>query len=233
MNDSNNTQGNAPSTFQYFDWIAYAFIAVYLTSMVSTSKLFAIGPFQFPGAIVVFPLSYLFGDILTEVYGYARTRKVIWAGFFAAILLSAVLWLVQQLPPAPGWSNQAAYDLILGVIPRVVVGSILAYWCGEFVNSYVMAKMKILTNGRFLWTRTIGSTVIGQAVDSLIFIVVAFWGTVPLLVIAKIIGSVYLFKVLYEVAATPFTYLIVNSLKRAEKVDVYDTHTNFSPFKLR
>lgn len=218
-------------SFKYFDVTACAFVAVYLISQVSTVKLFAIGPFQFPGAIIIFPFAYIFGDILTEVYGYSKTRKIIWVGFFAATLMSIVLWIVQRLPPAPGWPNQQAYENLLGVVPRVALGSVIAYWAGEFANSYVLAKMKIRTAGRYLWTRTIGSTVVGQAVDSLVFISIVFVGTVPIETLMRIIASVYIFKVCYEVAATPLTYWIVNGLKRAEGVDVYDTTTRFNPFK--
>ncbi len=163
-----------PQNPKYFDVIATLFVAVYLISQVSSSKLIRIGSFQFPGAIIVFPISYIFGDILTEVYGYARTRRVIWLGFISVTLLSVVLWAVQILPAAPNWKNQEAYETILGFVPRIVLGSTLAYLCGEFVNSFVLAKMKILTKGRHLWARTIASTLLGQTVDSAIFIVVAF-----------------------------------------------------------
>jgi hypothetical protein len=219
-------------SFRYFDIVSCAFIAVYLISQVSSAKLIALGPFQFPGAIVIFPFAYIFGDILTECYGYARTRRIIWLGFFAATLMAVVLWVVQELPPAPAWPNQAAYEVILGLVPRVVLGSVLAYWAGEFANSYVLAKMKVWTGGRHLWTRTIGSTVVGQAIDSIVFISIVFVGRIPLGAILRVIGSVYLFKVTYEAAATPLTYWIVNRIKHAEGIDVYDTKTNLSPFKL-
>jgi uncharacterized integral membrane protein (TIGR00697 family) len=216
-----------------YDIVASLFVAIYLISQISSSKLFAIGPFTFPGAIVIFPLSYIFGDILTEVYGYARTRRVIWVGFASAVLLSVVLFVVQLLPPAPGWPHQAAYLAILGVVPRVVIGSILAYWVGEFANSYVLAKLKLWSNGKHLWMRTIGSTVVGQALDSVVFATIAFGGTVPLPILLRIVGSIYLFKVLYEAVATPLTYLVVNRLKRAEGLDFFDRETNFMPFTLR
>ncbi len=217
---------------RYFDIVAMAFVAVYLISQVSSSKLFAVGGLQLPGAAVVFPLSYIFGDILTEVYGYARTRRVIWTGFGLAIVMAVVLWTVQILPPAPGWTDQAAYDSILGVVPRMVLGSITAYWAGEFTNSYIMAKMKLLTNGRYLWTRTVGSTVVGQAVDSTVFILVAFAGRLPGSVLFQIAATLYLAKVAYEVAATPLTYMIVRWLKKAEGIDVFDRATDFTPFRL-
>ena len=226
-----DTPARAPGA-RYFDVASTAFVAVYLISQVSSSKLFVLGGLQLPGAAVVFPLSYIFGDILTEVYGYARTRRVIWMGFGSAIVMAAVLWIVQALPPAPDWPNQAAYEAILGVVPRMVIGSITAYWAGEFTNSYVMARMKLLTGGRLLWTRTVGSTVVGQAVDSTVFILVAFAGRLPWDSMLQIAATLYLFKVAYEVAATPLTYLIVTSLKRAEGVDVFDRGTDFTPFRL-
>lgn len=238
MNAAPTTSGTAKETSpptpgtRYFDIVAMAFIAVYLISQVSSSKLFAIGGLQLPGAAVVFPLSYIFGDILTEVYGYSRTRRVIWVGFASAVAMALVLWIVQILPPAPGWPDQLAYQAILGVVPRMVLGSIMAYWAGEFTNSYIMAKMKVLTNGRHLWTRTVGSTVVGQAVDSTVFIVVAFAGRLPGGVLFQIAATLYLAKVAYEIVATPLTYLIVRWLKRAEGIDVYDRATDFTPFRL-
>jgi queuosine precursor transporter len=209
-----------------------AFIAVYLISQVSSAKLLALGRLSLPGAAVVFPLSYIFGDILTEVYGYAMTRRVIWVGFGAAVLMALVLWIVQVLPSAPGWSNQGAYEAILGVVPRMVAGSIFAYWAGEFTNSYVMAKMKVLTQGRHLWSRTIGSTVVGQAVDSGVFVSIAFSGRLPWPELLHVATSLYFFKVTYEVVATPLTYFAVSWLKKAEGLDVFDRGTNFSPFRL-
>lgn len=234
MNSENESVKQNPATNRepkYYDVIGSLFVAVYLISQVSSAKLFSIGPFVFPGAIIVFPISYIFGDILTEVYGYARTRRIIWTGFIAAVLMSLVFIIVQYLPSAPNWTNQQAYESILGFIPRVVVGSILAYWAGEFVNSYVLAKMKIRTKGRFLWTRTIGSTVVGQGVDSLVFATIAFAGVVPAKIVFTIVGSIYIAKVLYEAVATPLTYIVVNFLKRAEEIDVYDYETDFSPMR--
>jgi uncharacterized integral membrane protein (TIGR00697 family) len=217
---------------RYFDVASTAFVAVYLISQVSSSKLFAIGGVQLPGAAVVFPLSYIFGDILTEVYGYSRTRRVIWMGFASAVVMALVLWVVQALPPAPDWPHQAAYEVILGVVPRMVFGSIAAYWAGEFTNSYIMARMKVLTDGRHLWTRTVGSTVAGQAVDSGVFMLIAFAGRLPWGALFRIAATLYLFKVAYEVVATPVTYAIVRWLKRVEGIDVFDRDTDFTPFKL-
>jgi uncharacterized integral membrane protein (TIGR00697 family) len=229
--NENNVSTDYAKAPKYFDLVAVSFVSVYLISQVSSTKLFAFGRFQFPGAIIIFPIAYIFGDILTEVYGYARTRRVIWMGFFSATLMALVLFIVQYLPPAPGWLLQNAYESILGIVPRVVLGSILGYWAGEFTNSFVLAKMKIWTKGRYLWTRTIGSTLFGQAVDSIIFISIAFTGVVPLKLVLTVSVSLWLFKVLYEVIATPVTYAIVRFLKRAEGIDVYDHKTNFSPFR--
>jgi len=216
---------------RYYDVVACLFVAVYLISQVASVKLISVGPFQAPGAIILFPFAYIFGDVLTEVYGYARTRRIIWLGFASAILMAGTFLAIQHLAPAPNWTFQREYELILGFVPRIVLGSIFAYWAGEFINSYVLAKMKLLTKGRFLWTRTIGSTVIGQAVDSVVFAGVAFYGVVPLTVLANIAGSIYLLKVLYEVLATPLTYAVVGFLKRAEGIDVFDRRTDFSPFR--
>jgi len=230
--ESSNPAPPPAAGFKCFDIVAIAFVSVYLISQVASSKLFALGRLQLPGAAVVFPLAYIFGDILTEVYGYARTRRVIWAGFGAAVLMALALWIVQILPPAPTWPDQKAYQAILGAVPRLVLGSIVAYWAGEFANSYVMAKMKMLTRGRHLWTRTMGSTVVGQAVDSTVFIFVAFAGRLPAGVMIQIAGTLYVFKVAYEIAATPLTYAVVRWLKRVEQVDVFDWTTNFTPFRL-
>jgi queuosine precursor transporter len=216
---------------KYFDIVSSLFVGVYIISQVASAKLFTVGSFIFPGAIIVFPIAYIFGDILTEVYGYERTRRVIWVGFISAILLALVLLAVQFLPAAPNWEFQQAYEQILGFVPRVVLGSLLAYWAGEFANSFVMAKMKVWSNGEKLWARTIGSTVVGQFVDSIVFGVVAFAGVIPWSVILILVGSIYLFKVLYEIVATPLTYFIVKRLKQAEGIDVYDRQTNFSPFR--
>jgi hypothetical protein len=217
--------------FRYFTLIAGLFVATFLIANTTAGKLFALGPFVFPAAIVVFPLSYIFGDVLTEVYGYARSRQIIWTGFAAEILMALAYWLVLALPPASFWTQQAAFETVLGQVPRIVLASILGYLAGEFVNAYVLAKMKVWTEGRLLWTRTIGSTVAGEGVDTLLFIVVAFGGLWPagqLLVTAL---SAYLFKVAYEVLATPLTYLIVGFLKRREGLDHYDVGTRFTPFR--
>jgi uncharacterized integral membrane protein (TIGR00697 family) len=226
---------NAPlikdRTFKLYDVVSTLFIAVFLIAQVTSTKLIAFGAFQFPGAIVIFPFAYIFGDILVEVYGYARTRRIIWLGFVSALLMALTFWIVQKLPAAASWPNQEAYEKILGIVPRIIVGSIAGYWVGEFVNSYVMARMKLFTSGKYLWTRTVGSTVTGQAFDTVVFVTIAFSGSVPVAVLVNLSASVYVFKVVYETVATPLTYAIVGFLKRVEGIDVYDRGTNFTPFK--
>lgn len=204
-----------------------------MTSNTVAVKLIQIGPFVFAGAIFIFPISYIFGDILTEVYGYKASRKIIWSGFVALILMSFCYWFIQVLP-APGfWQNQSAYKMILGAVPRIVLGSIIAYFLGEFSNSYVLSKMKVWSEGKYLWIRTISSTVVGEGVDTLIFGIIVFAGTIPIAALATLIISGYLAKVAYEVILTPVTYLIVNKLKRAEGIDVYDRGISYNPFLLK
>lgn len=218
--------------YRYFDLIMALFVAVLLISNVASSKILKLGPFTFDGGTILFPISYIFGDILTEVYGYRRSRRVIWVGFACAGLMAGVFALVGALPPAEGWDNQAAYEAILGTTPRIVLGSLIAYFAGEFSNSYTLARMKVLTQGRWLWTRTIGSTLVGQGVDTVLFVTIAFAGTLPWSLFWSIIASNYIFKVGLEAAMTPATYQITNFLKHAENEDVYDTDTDFNPFKL-
>jgi queuosine precursor transporter len=226
------TQRLAPRAYRYFDLIMASFVAVLLISNVASSKILALGPFTFDGGTILFPLSYIFGDVLTEVYGYQRSRRVIWAGFVAALVMALIFALVGVLPPAAGWDGQAAYQQILGITPRIVLGSLVAYFAGEFSNSWVLAKMKILTRGRWLWTRTIGSTLVGEGVDTLLFVVIAFYGTLSLPLLLTVILSNYVFKCGFEALATPITYGVVNALKRAEQEDYYDYHTDFNPFKV-
>src|SRR6185295_6276643 len=211
-----------PPGFRYLNVVSGLFVGSLLISNVAAQKLIPIGPFIFTGGILLFPVAYIFGDVLTEVYGFSKTRQVIWTGFAANALMAAFLWLVVALPPAPGWELQEAFSSALGLLPRVVLGSIVAYWLGEFANSMVMAKMKVWTDGRHLWSRTISSTVVGQAVDTIMFIVIAFGGVLPAAVLVRAAWSGYLFKIVYEAASTPITYVIVGWLKRAEGVDVYD-----------
>ena len=221
---------NQVPRFKYFDWFVNAYVAVLLISNIVAPKLIAIGDFRLSAAQCLFPITYIFGDIFTEVYGYAASRRAIWAGFGAALLLALISSFVVVLPPAPDWPNQGAYETVLGMVPRLVVASLIAYWCGEFANSFVMAKMKVATQGRHLWMRTIGSTAVGQLFDSAIVMVIAFGGTMPWSTIGNLIVSGYLFKVAYEALMTPVTYMAVNLLKKAEGLDVFDTSTDFNPF---
>ena len=225
---------NQPAkNFKYYDVIACLFVAVLIISNIASAKVNSVWGFNFDGGTVLFPIAYIFDDILTEVYGYAKSRRIIWLGFISLAFMALTLAAVQYLPATKDWTNQAAYEAILGFVPRIVLASMTAYWCGEFLNSFVLAKMKLWTNGKYLWTRTVGSTVAGEGIDSLIFSFVAFYGTMPLGALFNLIGTIYVFKVLYEVLATPLTYRIVSFLKRAEQEDFYDRETNFSPFYLR
>jgi hypothetical protein len=205
------------------------FVTVLVTANIIAVKLVRVGGLILPAGVIVFPLSYILGDVLTEVYGYRVARAVIWLGFLCNALVVLFIWLGGLLPPAPGWEAQAAYQRILGYTPRLLVASFLGYLVGEFSNSFVLARMKILTRGRWLFTRTIGSTLVGQGLDSLVFISVAFGGTVPGGVLAGIIVTQWLAKTAYEVVATPITYGVVGFLKRKEGLDVYDYKTSFNP----
>jgi hypothetical protein len=218
--------------------------AIFVTSLIIANiiavKIIALGPLILSAAILIFPLSYIFGDILTEVYGYARARRVIWIGFGCNLLAVVVIWLSIELPPAPFWklgsfdspqSSQKAYQAIFGFTPRILAASFIAYLVGEFLNSFVLAKMKIATRGRHLWMRTIGSTIIGQLADSGVFISLAFYGTMPDGALGELILTQWLVKSAYEALVTPFTYLAVNYLKRIEGEDYYDRQTNFNPLK--
>ena len=231
----------ADRPFRYFDFVMAAFVAILLLSnvigagKVAVIDLPFVGIWPFGAGILFFPLSYVIGDVLTEVYGYARARRVIWAGFGATLFMAMMAWIVVALPPAPGWTNQPAYEAVFGQVPRIVLASVCAFWAGEFVNSYVMARMKVWTAGRHLWTRTIGSTFVGQGVDSLIFYPLAFWGAAgwtPHLVVV-VLFTQWALKVGWEVLLTPVTYAVVGWLKRAEGVDVFDRDTDFSPFRTR
>jgi hypothetical protein len=216
--------------YRYYDLIMAAFVAVYLISNVASTKFVRFGPLTFDGGTLLFPLSYIFGDILTEVYGYARSRRVIWAGFAAAALMALVFAAVGALKPAVGWEHQAAYRAILGATPRIVAGSLVAYFFGEFCNSWVLARMKVATRGRWLWSRTIASTLAGEGVDTLLFQVIAFAGAIPNGLLVAAIVSNYVFKCGVEALLTPLTYRVVNGLKRAESEDFYDRDTDFNPF---
>jgi uncharacterized integral membrane protein (TIGR00697 family) len=219
--------------YKYFDLIMALFVAVLLISNIASTKILRLGPLTFDGGTLLFPVSYIFGDILTEVYGYRRSRRVIWVGFGCAALMALVLAIVGALPPADGWPYQEAYEAILGATPRIVLASLIAYFAGEFSNSYTLARMKVLTQGRWLWTRTIGSTLVGQGVDTVLFVAIAFAGTLPWSLVWSIIISNYVFKCGLEALMTPVTYRVTNFLKREENVDVYDVDTDFNPFKVR
>src|SRR5579859_2265588 len=216
--------------FRYYDILVHIFVVVLLISNLVGSKICAIGPFRISGGQLLFPITYIFGDVFTEVYGYSGSRRAIWIGFFASGLMAVMGLVTVHIPPAPEWPNQHAFEVVFNFVPRMVAASLVAFWCGEFANSYTLAKMKLLTKGRWLWTRTVGSTVVGQAVDTTIVMFLAFGGSESTATILRLIISGYLGKVLYEVLATPLTYAVVNFLKRTEGVDVYDVHTDFNPF---
>jgi hypothetical protein len=219
--------------FKYLDIITAFFAAILLISNITSSKITVIGPFTFDAGTILFPLSYIFGDILTEVYGYAKSRRVIWTAFSIILFAAIIIFLVQKLPPAIDWDGQSAYEKILGLTPRIVFASLIAFFAGEFSNSYILAKLKIRTKGKFLWLRTIFSTLIGEGLDTLIFIMIAFYGVFDNELIKTLIISNYIFKVGVEVIFTPFTYLITGFLKKAENEDFYDIKTNFNPFLVR
>jgi uncharacterized integral membrane protein (TIGR00697 family) len=225
--------------FRYLDALTTTFVVILLVSNLVAQKVVRIPLFTFhghllafstSGAMLLFPITYIFGDIFTEIYGYAASRRAIWLGFFGTALLYAVSAIVIALPSDPEFKHQQAFVTVFGILPRILIASLAAFWAGEFANSYTMAKLKLITKGRWLWTRTVGSTVVGQAVDTTLVIVITFAGTFTPGKLFQIIWQGYLLKVAYEVLATPVTYLVVNWLKRAEHVDTFDTHTNFNPF---
>ncbi len=205
------------------------FVTALIVANITAVKLIGFFGLVLPAAVIIFPISYILGDVLTEVYGYRAARRVIWLGFFCNLLAVFAIYLGQILPAAPFWEAQEAYERILGYAPRLLAASFIAYLVGEFANAIVLAKMKVATNGRFLWSRTIGSTLVGQGLDSLVFIVLAFVGTIPASALLAAVVTQWLVKSLYEALATPLTYLVVNRLKRAEDLDVYDRDTSFNP----
>ena len=223
--------------FEYFDLVMAAFVAILLLSNVlgagkiASVDLPGLGPWPFGAGILFFPLSYVIGDVLTEVYGYARARRCIWAGFAGLIFVAMMSWVVVALPPDSSWRGQDAYESVFGQVPRIVAASICAFWAGEFVNSFVLAKMKLWTDGRMLWTRTIGSTVVGQGLDSLIFYPLAFLGVFETATVLKLMLTQWVLKVIWEALLTPVTYAVVGWLKRREGVDVFDRGTDFTPFR--
>jgi uncharacterized integral membrane protein (TIGR00697 family) len=219
-----------PKRFRYLDTLITIFVTVLMVSNLVGPKICAFGPFRISGAQLLFPITYIFGDIFTEVYGYAASRRAIWLGFFASALLAGMGMVTVSLPPAPEWHDQKAFETVFNFVPRMVLASLAAYWCGEFANSYVMAKMKLLTRGKALWSRTIGSTVVGQFVDTIVVMVLAFGGTISAAAILRLIVSGYIGKVIYETVMTPLTYLVVNGLKKHEGVDTFDVSTDFNPF---
>jgi uncharacterized integral membrane protein (TIGR00697 family) len=220
-------------TYKYYDLVMALFVTILLCSnVIGAAKVATVWGFTFGAGVLFFPISYIFNDVLTEVYGYARARKVVWAGFGAIIFASFMSWIVVALPPAMGWNDQGAYQTVFGQTPRIVLASLTAFFVGEFANSYVLAKMKVRTNGRYLWARTIGSTIVGEGVDSLVFYPVAFLGVwEPSLVMTVMITN-YFIKVFWEALITPVTYRVVNFLKRAEEEDYFDHKTNFTPFSI-
>src|ERR1700757_1793715 len=226
--------------FKYLDALTTAFVVILLVSNLIAQKIclighvsvgrWSIGPFAVSGAVLLFPITYIFADVFTEVYGYAASRRAIWLGFFGTALLYLMGAIVIKLPSAPGWQNQQAFATVFSFIPRILAASLIAFWAGEFANSYTMARMKLVTNGRMLWTRTIGSTVVGQAVDTVLVIALTFGGIYPVHTLLNIMATGYALKVGYEVIATPLTYLVIHWLKRTEHSDAFDRHQSFNPF---
>jgi uncharacterized integral membrane protein (TIGR00697 family) len=221
---------------RYYDFAMAAFAVILICSnLIGASKqatftLPGYGPVVFGAGILFFPLGYVLGDVMTEVYGYARARRVVWVGFIASAFAAAMSWVVVHMPPAPGWEGQATLAAVFDPAPRIFMASIIAFWAGEFANSFVLARMKLLTQGRMLWTRTIGSTVVGQGVDSLIFYPLAFLGIWETSTVVQVLVTNYLLKVVWEIVLTPVTYRVVAWFKRAEGMDVFDTKTDFTPF---
>ena len=224
-------------SLRYFDFVMAAFVTILLLSnvlgagKVAVIELPGIGTWPFGAGILFFPISYVIGDVLTEVYGYARARRCIWAGFAALLFMAFMAAVVVALPPSPDWQGQAAYEAVYGQVPRIVLASIVAFWAGEFANSYVLARMKLWTKGRHLWTRTIGSTAVGQGIDSLIFYPLAFYGVWDNGTLLIVLLTQFALKVAWEALLTPVTYAVVGWLKRREGIDVYDSKTDFSPFR--
>ena len=215
---------------QWFVVLAAVFVTCLITANIIAAKIIDVFGWAAPAGVVIFPLSYIFGDVLTEVYGYHQARKVIWLGFFCNLIVVIAIWLAQVMPAASFWDGQQSYEHILGYTPRLLAASFVAYLVGEFANSFVLAKMKILTRGHWLWSRTIGSTVVGEGLDSLVFVSLAFVATIPGSILLTMIVTQWILKTAYEVLATPLTYAVFNFLKRKEGIDVYDYDTNFSPF---
>lgn len=227
-----------PPRFRYYDLVMAAFVTILiLSNLIGAAKPSFItlpdgSEWSFGAGVLFFPVSYIIGDVLTEVYGYARARRVIWTGFAALAFMAFMAWVVVALPPAAGWTGQAAYEQVFGNTWRIVAASMIAFWAGEFANSYVLARMKVWTRGKALWSRTIGSTVVGQGLDSLIFYPLAFYGLAgwPPELLWQVVLSQWAIKTAWEALLTPFTYLVIGWLKRREGIEIYDTETDFSPF---
>jgi len=219
--------------YKYYDLVMALFVTILLCSnVIGAAKVCTVWGFTFGAGVLFFPISYIFNDVLTEVYGYAYSRKVVWAGFGAIVFASFMSWVIVTLPPATGWNDQGAYETVFGQTPRIVFASLTAFFVGEFANSYVLAKMKILTSGKYLWTRTIGSTIVGEGVDSLVFYPVAFLGVWENRLVLTVMISNYIIKVVWEAVVTPVTYKVIGFLKRAEQEDYYDFDTDFTPFSI-
>lgn len=226
MNDSKYRE------LKYLPMVSGFFVAVLLISNIASTKIVGFGPLTFDGGTLLFPLSYIFGDVLTEVYGYKRSRKVIWTGFISALVMSLTFATVGALPAAGDWPFQEAFSSILGQVPRIVIASLIAYFAGEFSNSYILAKMKVRSGGKRLWQRTIGSTIVGQIVDTGLFVLIAFAGVLPWSLVWTLIWSNYVFKVGIEILFTPATYKVVGFLKKHDNEDYFDQDTKFNPFSL-
>ncbi len=231
-NELSVVEASSVRHFRAFDVVMAAFVAILLLSnLIGAAKLATLGGFTFGAGILFFPIGYVIGDVLTEVYGYAHARRCIWVGFSALLFMAFMSWVVVSLPPAAGWTGQEAYESVFGQVPRIVLASIIAFWAGEFVNSFVLARMKIMTGGKYLWTRTIGSTVFGQAVDSVIFYPLAFLGVWSTNQVLTVMLTNWALKVGWEAVLTPVTYAVVGWLKRHEGVDIFDRNTDFTPFR--
>lgn len=234
MNPPSSPGARERRSYRYYDLVLGAFVAILLCSdLIGTSKVVTMGGRTFGAGVLFFPLSYVFGDVLTEVYGYARSRRVVWAGFGALIFAAVMSFIVVEMPPAPEWHGQEHLRAVFGQTPRIAAASLCGYFCGEFANSYVLAKMKIASGGRHLWARTIGSTIVGEAVDTLVFYPLAFLGVWSPSLVLTVMATNYCLKVLFEVLFTPVTYRVVALLKRAESEDFYDWNTDFTPFSIK
>ena len=223
-----------PRPFRYYDFVLVAMVVVFvLSNLIGAAKLSTVMGFTFGAGVLFFPVSYILGDVMTEVYGYANARRAVWAGVGANLFMALMAAFVVALPPAEGWDGQPAYVAVFGMTPRIVAASLLAFWAGELANAYVMAKMKVRSEGRHLWQRTIGSTIVGQGVDSVIFYPVAFLGIWSTGQVLTVMATNYVLKVVWEAVLTPVTYLVIGKLKRVEGVDIYDRDTDFTPFSVK